>query len=64
MRMCDVAGCTHCPSDGLSVELPKTQKYSDTAMAQHMKRLHRPQDRRSQDEWKQWHELHFPGCFE
>eukprot|EP00966_Prymnesium_polylepis_P196943 4563754-Prymnesium_polylepis.1 len=49
MRMCDVAGCTHCPTDGLSVELPKMQKYSDTAMAQHMKKStsSRTDDRRT-----------------
>ena len=64
MRMCPVAGCTRGPKDGISIELPATQKYSDTAMAQHMKNHHKPQPKRSQDEWKQWHEVEWPGCFE
>ena len=45
------------------VELTATNEYSRTGMAQHMKLKHKPQDRRTQKEWKAWHESHWPGCY-
>ena len=55
MKMCPVKDCKRCPSDGISCAVnEKTKNFSDSAAAQHMKRFHPKQPRRTQAEWKRY----------
>ena len=48
MRMCPIQGCKKCTADGIScARNSNTNKFSDSAMAQHIKLYHKPQEGRA-----------------